>query len=58
MRKTLALGALTAALAVAVLPAAPASAWCNTTTYDLVGDCGNPCYWLSDLLPGDQHCPD
>lgn len=54
MRKTLALGALAAGLAVAVLPAAPASAYCNPTTWALIGDCGNPCYWL----PGDNICAD
>ena len=43
MRKIIATAALGAGVALSVLPAAPASAYCDTLTSAITGGCSNPC---------------
>lgn len=47
MRKILVTAALTAGVALTLLPAAPASAYCDPLTSSLIGRCTNPCYLVA-----------
>ena len=54
MRKALTAAVLVAGLAAAVLPAAPASAYCDPLLWKLLGRCTNLCEIVN---PGGP-CPD
>jgi hypothetical protein len=59
MRKTLALASLGVAVTTALLPATPASAYCDVVTSAVLGGCSNPCtvvaraYYTADDLARD-----
>jgi len=59
MRKIIAIAALGAGVALSVLPAAPASAYCDNITSAITGGCSNPCtitagaYYTADRVARD-----